>query len=476
MAKSSGNLEKWRDYFRTANSDIFDIIEYAVMVAAIDCPKEFKLRRDRIAEMLFTCKLTMCFGCDKVELALPIVGKDDVDGKVKSKNEFVVVGGGSGSGGVSKESKANSRVDHQDDVELNVNQVSNYSYGEAEALTEEIEEETQTFEEVMRIKDIIDNSQAESAELFECLRRLQLMALSVETLKATEIGKSVNSLRKHNSKDIRHLSRTLIEGWKVLVDEWVYATAAFAGTESTPESKKASVVDQEEEGLPSPPLDDLAFFSAQTTSIELSQFFDGMDDDGNPRNSGEFNENRGNGKKPSLCNQNIPEWKKQSVDCFNAAPKERKDEQQKKQEAVIKKQTTVAKPNKPAGGDSGPGRPIKPVSEHKLKINEMNFQQKSDKGTIKKRPVPSQQNKLRRSDEDAVQVKLEATKRKLQERYQEVENAKRQRTIQVMELHDIPKKIPNQGLGLKNAHMRPDNGNRHWANGRRRIDFNRLSQ
>lgn len=458
MAKSSGNLDKWRDYFRTANSDIFDIIEYAVMVAAVDCPKEFKLRRDKIAEMLFTCKVTMCFGCEKVELALPIAAAaNDDEGKLKSKNEF----------GVSKESKANSSIDmDHHDVEVNVNQVSNYSYGEAEALTEEIEEETQTYGEVMRIKDIIDSNQAESAELFECLRRLQLMALTVETLKATEIGKSVNSLRKHNSKDVRHLTRTLIEDWKVLVDEWVNATAAFTGTESTPESKKASVVDQEEEGLPSPPLDDLAFFSAQTTSIELSQFFDGMDDDGNPRNSGGFNENRGNGRKPSLGNQNIPVRKQQSADCSDASPKERKGEQQKKQEAVIRKQTTVAKPNRPSGGESGPGRPIKPVLEQKLKVNEMNFQQKFDKGTIQKRPVPFQQNKLRRSDEDAVQVKLEATKRKLQERYQEAENAKRQRTIQVMELHDLPKKGPSQGLGLKNAHFRPGN-NRHWANGRR---------
>ncbi|XP_055808174.1 probable mediator of RNA polymerase II transcription subunit 26b [Solanum dulcamara] len=458
MAKSSGTLDKWRDYFRTANSDIFDIIEYAVMVAAVDCPKEFKLRRDRIAEMLFTCKFSMCFGCEKVELAVPIAAANDDEGKIKSKNEF----------GVSKESKANSSIDiDHHDVEMNANQVSNYSYGEAEALTEEMEEETQTFGEVMRIKDIIDNNQAESAELFECLRRLQLMALSVETLKATEIGKSVNSLRKHNSKDIRHLSRTLIEDWKVLVDEWVNATAAFTGNESTPESMKASVVDQDEEGLPSPPLDDLAFFSAQTTSMELSQFFDGMDDDGNPRNSGGINVNRGNGRKPSLGNQNIPVRKKQSADCFDASPKERKGEQQKKQEAVIKKQTAVTKPNKPSGGESGPGRPIKPALEQKLKINEMNFQQKSDKGTIQKRPVPSQQNKLKCSDEDAVQVKLEATKRKLQERYQEAENAKRQRTIQVMELHDLPKKGPNQGLGLKNAHMRPGNNNRHWSNGRR---------
>lgn len=152
MAKSSGTLDKWRDYFRTANSDIFDIIEYAVMVAAVDCPKEFKLRRDRIAEMLFTCKVSMCFGCEKVELAVPIAAANDDEGKIKSKNEF----------GVSKESKANSSIDiDHHDVEMNVNQVSNYSYGEAEALTEEMEEETQTFGEVMRIKDMIDNNQAE---------------------------------------------------------------------------------------------------------------------------------------------------------------------------------------------------------------------------------------------------------------------------------------------------------------------------
>lgn len=154
MAKSFGTLDKWRDYFRTANSDIFDIIEHAVMVAATDCPKEFKLRRDKIAEMLFTCKVTRCFGCDKVELAVPLANDDE--GKNKNKSDF---GGGFEAAGGSKESKANSSIDHH--IELNVNQVSNYSYGDAEALTEEIEEETQTLGEVLRIKDIIDNSQHE---------------------------------------------------------------------------------------------------------------------------------------------------------------------------------------------------------------------------------------------------------------------------------------------------------------------------
>ena len=44
----------------------------------------------------------------------------------------------------------------------------------------------------------------------------------------------------------------------------------FLGDEGTPDSVNPSVVD-EEEGLPSPPLDEGAFFATQPTSMELSQ-------------------------------------------------------------------------------------------------------------------------------------------------------------------------------------------------------------
>ncbi|KAA8517918.1 hypothetical protein F0562_015394 [Nyssa sinensis] len=258
MSMKSGNIDKWRDYFRTANSDIFDIIEHAIIVAASDCPKEFRFRRDRIAETLFSCKLIRCFGCDRIELAVP---GDDEDECCKS--------------GFDRD-------------------VSNYSFGEAEALTVEIEEQSQIIGEVLRIKEIIENSQNESESvLLDSMRRLQLM-VSVDTLKATEIGKAVNGLRKHGSEQIRDLARMLVRLWMHMVDEWVNATEAIAGAEGTPESVNPSVVD-EEEGLPSPPLDEGAFFA--NTSIELSQFFDGMDDDGNPRNNGEFNKNRENCRK-----------------------------------------------------------------------------------------------------------------------------------------------------------------------------------
>ncbi|KAL0359646.1 UNVERIFIED_CONTAM: putative mediator of RNA polymerase II transcription subunitb [Sesamum angustifolium] len=455
MANASMSLDKWREYFRSANSDIFDIIEHAILVAASDCPYDFKLKRDRIAERLFACKVTKCFGCERIELAVPTG-----DGVEKSEDKYKsgIEAGGSKD---TKESKVNSSSrddddddddddDHREVMEMNVNQISNYSYGDVDALTDEIEEESQFFGEVLRIKEILDNNQEESDTLlFDSLRRLQLMPLSVETLKFELVGPKCRD-------------------WKVMVDSWVNA---IAGAEIATESVKTSVV-EEEEGLPSPPLDEGAFF-ATPTSMELSQFFDGMDDDGNPRNSGEFNKNRESGRKPNLEKINNRNWKLESPDDSRAPPlKEKRAEQMRIVEPILKKQAPPSKPNRPPGGDSGPGRPKPPSSEsgpsrpkpavRPKPNNEIKPQQKSDRGTIQKKPMP-QQEKSNGNNEASVRMKLEAAKRKLQERYQEAENAKKQRTIQVVELRDLPK----QSLVQRNQHMRPGNHNRNWANGRR---------
>lgn len=160
-ADGAAGLDKWRDYFRSASSDIFDIIEHAILVAASDCPYDFKLKRDRIAEMLFTCKVIKCFGCDRAELAVPGGGGGGFE-KSEDKLKSEVDGGGSKD---TKESKVNSSSrdyedDHREVMEMNTR---NYSDGdaEAEALTDEIEEESQFYEEVLRIKDVVDNYEEE---------------------------------------------------------------------------------------------------------------------------------------------------------------------------------------------------------------------------------------------------------------------------------------------------------------------------
>ncbi|XP_076958014.1 putative mediator of RNA polymerase II transcription subunit 26b [Bidens hawaiensis] len=430
-------MDYWREYFRGANADIFEIIEGAIKLAASDCPKEFKVRRDSIAQILFSCKLFKCSGCGKEELAVPVDDQENHhhgDVGFKDSSKVTNFSRNDDNEEVEDDDHDDDENDHNVKGDESKHQVSNYSYGEAEALTDEIERESQTFGEVVRIKEIVDNSRDKSASvLCNSLRKLQLMSISVEILKATEIGKSVYVLRKHASKDIREIAKSLIVVWKGMVDEWVKATAKMTVSENTPESMNPSVLD-EEEGLPSPPLDDLGFLNPHSLSLDLTEkFFDDVDDYGNPRE----NENCNNGKPPTppVEKRNVTKWKQQKP---------------------LAETTKVSKPTlvkSPVVGSTPKSR-MNPNMDRKL--------QTSGKPTPKTPAVP-QQRKPMPSDRETEQDKLEATKRKLQERYREAEKVKKQRTIQVMELHDLPK----QDVAPKNQHFRSGHNHyRHWAKGR----------
>lgn len=143
----SGSLDQWRSYFRSSSSDIFDIIDSAIVVAATDCPKEFKLRRDGIAERLFSVMLNRCKDCEKVETPVTDNENDEL-----CKRGFVRDGG-------SKESKVNCGREDNGVVEVNPN--SNYTFGDAEALTDELEAESQLLTEVLRIKEVLNSYEDE---------------------------------------------------------------------------------------------------------------------------------------------------------------------------------------------------------------------------------------------------------------------------------------------------------------------------
>ncbi|XP_010423498.1 PREDICTED: probable mediator of RNA polymerase II transcription subunit 26b [Camelina sativa] len=449
--KASGSLESWREYFRRGDSDIFGIIDHAIMVAATDYPNKFKSRRDKIAELLFSCRVSRCLGCDHLELSVP--GDDEAnlggaaggngDGGGAAAEDYEVGGGGGGS----KESKANSsRGDnnHIDEMNLNSNQiVSNYTFDEAEALSDEIEEFSVISKEVGRIKEILLNKELEpNSVLLESLRHLKLMSLNVDILKSTEIGKAVNGLRKHGSDKIRQLAKTLIAEWKELVDQWVNTTKEIAGAEGTPESANPSVVDEEEE-FPSLPYD-VDIFTPEPNGFEISHFFDSLDVDGNPRNSGEYNNNREHERRPQNIAKRRPEGTQMRI-----------------QDAPFRS----IKPSSAIGSD-GIRRPPKQSTEQRMK-NETVSVYKSEKPMIQRKPLVTeqkrkapgpQQEKLKGLDADA---KFEFAKRKLQESYQHHENAKKQRTIQVLEM------IPKQGSSQKPQLKRPGMSNRNWTNGRK---------
>ncbi|EES19522.2 hypothetical protein BDA96_09G145200 [Sorghum bicolor] len=531
-------LDRWRDFFRGAGAGICDVIENAILVAAADAPRELLHRRDRIAERLFTTlrrdAAPPSFGSAAASTTPATPVEEDKGSvrrvaekecKVDSSSNGAHGGGGHGHGDEDDDSDS-------DDERLRRAAASNYGHSyddddedddqqqedeqqhaaddteegkeeedheaeELEALTNEIDEESQIVGEVIRIKELLLHKEDHSdATLFESLRRLQLMQLSVSTLKATEIGRAVNRLRKHNSQEIRHLVRTLIEGWKVLVDEWVSTTNA-ALAENSPGSSNPSVVDEEEEeGLPSPPLDEGAFFATQTTSIQLSEFFDEMDEDGNLRHNNDMSlgSKRGNNggrlaNHSAVARQEPPRSSPGVVEKVQSRRPELARQEPPMRQAIpqnppssslhAKPHGVLNKQSNPSSYESGPGRPLKAAQQRPL--GDMKPKQTREHIAIERKPMASQMDKSRLGTQSSAGAKLElakpkvyddgldnnrkleAAKRRLQERYQEAENAKRQRTIQVMELGDIPKpKHQNRQPMVKSR-----NNLRNWANGRR---------
>ncbi|KAJ7972091.1 DNA/RNA helicase protein [Quillaja saponaria] len=291
------------------------------------------------------------------------------------------------------------KVDNQRDKngEISMTEKSKYSYKEAEALIDEIDEHNESIHEVLRIKGVLLNHQEESeTALFDSLRRLQLMNLSVVVLQATEIGNAVNALQKHWSKRITQLANILIKkgaflnvskgklrsppllldillcGWDKVLEEWIDAAAAIKES-----AKNDAPAVFGEMGLPTPPMDEAAFLASQVP-IELSElrfpfdgdgdflylhqlkFFDGIDEDGNVQ---------------SLHKDNMTQESKRS-----------------------------------------------PQGKHQNATN-VNVEHLKESKLL---------------DDDVMQRKFETTKRKQGEDYQAADNARRKQA-KLMDLHDLPK-------------------------------------
>ncbi|KAJ1297012.1 hypothetical protein BS78_01G345900 [Paspalum vaginatum] len=381
------SLDYWRGFFCDAPGSIFDAIDAAIRVAAADRPDALRSRRDAIAERLYTA------------LLLP-EGAGSVPSLCSSDRAEVV------NGAAPRNSSGDAVV--------------------AEAL---------------RVKAALTNAQDKSeAELGELLGRLRQLEFTVDAIRATEIAMAVKPLRKHGSKHIRQLVRSLIEGWKATVNEWVNNEGPVV--DHTPQSVDASCLDQEEGGLPSPPMDEAALFATPCTSIQLSEFFDEMDDDGNIRSEA---------KEGGQCNPaNQEPVKKQSPamgQWYDPEQNWRLDQSAMKQSQPngpsnwqTRQQSNSGAQVKPSSAAFGPGRP--------KQQEDASVAQRRAKPTMPKPSTQHDQNSIQGKLELAKDAKLEATKRKLQEGYQEFNNAKKQRTIQMVDLQDLPKKQGSRNLVL----------------------------
>lgn len=428
------SLDYWRGFFSGARASIFDAIDAAIRVAAADHPDALRARRDAIAERLYTALIALPAPeapghptRGQPPLLLP-EGAGSVPSLCSSDRAEVVNNGG----GAAPRNKSD------DDVVA----------------------------EAFRVKAALSNAQEKSeAELLELLGRLGQLEFTVDAIRATEIGMAVKPLRKHGSKQIRQLVRSLIEGWKATVNEWVNNGDPIV--DHTPQSVDASCLDQEEGGLPSPPMDEAALFAAPCTSIQLSEFFDEMDDDGNIRSDAKDGGQCNPASQESVNKQSHTEqwydpeqnWKLDQSAMKQSRPNEAFNWQ-------TRKQSNSGAQVKASSAAFGPGRPQ--LSHMGPKCSEVKPKQQQDVSVAQRRPKPTMPKPPTQHDDNSVQAKLqlakdaklEATKRKLQEGYQEFNNAKKQRTIQMVDPQDLPKQ-GNRNLALSSKPRNNNNNNRN---------------
>jgi len=303
----------------------------------------------------------------------------------------------------------------------------------------------------------------------ELLRRLQELDLAFDTLDVTAIGKAVANFRKHSSKQIRNLVRSLIESWKRTVDVWI-ARRREAVVDHTPQSMGPSSLEQEERGVNSTPMDEGDLFATPSTTIRLSEenqgskFSDGMDDDGSVMNNTggsdcgqRYPTNQEPARRPPMGQRydSDPYWRQEHSAVRQSRPQELSNGQ-------TKEEFVAEMLARPSNAESGPGRPQARPRQHQ---DASPAQGRTQSAPSEKSAAHHDANSVRAKLELAKNAKLEATKRKLQEGYQEFDNAKKQRTIQMVDPQNLPKQGNNRnfqpsGKPRNNSNI---NSNRNWS-------------
>eukprot|EP00249_Psilotum_nudum_P020461 c27715_g3_i1 orf=1003-2493(+) len=488
-------MDQWRAFFARAGADIWTVIEQAIVLAATEYPKEFKDKRSDIAETLFSRR--------SVQLQPGDTDVTRISGSVVTCATTL-----------NEEKIEDARPVFSVETDRH-----HCSYDQAVTLTDVLEEETLSIKEIYRIKEILAEPDQSAKILIDSLQRLEHMEISVEALKLTEIGKQVNSLRKHSSKRIRTLVKLLVRGWKDLVDEWVntagdVAAAAIAGSGGGGKTE----AENEEQGLPSPPLDEGAWLAASTTSLEISQFLNFMDDlptgctDANAKEDDGihsldpdclhiFSKSQSrimqldHGKCDTEASMHhcdrgmrVPEERRSTnrvdynlpdrlecrpeLDFRNSISQNTSNQDLDQHGRLLTSKIGVGSsgPRRPtndlsntrigaATGSSGPGRPSK---GHTNQSPSQTFISQPDKAW----KLSSSNQKSTFANDHQVAQRLELSKRKLHEGYQQAENARKQRTVQLVEFPDLPKGGPNQVKVNGSVQSRPGPQNGYWYQNR----------
>ncbi|GLJ38811.1 hypothetical protein SUGI_0791110 [Cryptomeria japonica] len=214
-------------------------------------------------------------------------------------------------------------------------------------------EECEIVKEVFNIKHILSNQDESENQLGDSLRRLESMALSIEILKETMIGRNVKCLQKHKSKPISSMAKKLVRRWREVADEWMKSAGEVA-------------------------VDTMAAAVEQIQNHRIEQPF--------------------------------------KLD----------DRQYSKQETKSGAQNHIV------------------INHRRRRVvsQKQNLHQKLDFNKPSSLPLPSSHKSNSPAlDDKSVRERIEAAKRRLQEGYRQAEKVKKQRTVQLIEIKDLPKQL-----------------------------------
>ncbi|WOL02327.1 hypothetical protein Cni_G11046 [Canna indica] len=235
---------------------------------------------------------------------------------------------------------------------------------------------------ILGIKQFLDDPDQSEDSLVSLLQNLADMDITFKALKETDIGRQVNNLRKHPSSDVRRLVKHLVRKWKDIVDEWVRTNSA------SDTASPAIITDGD---------------SPQQISGKAHQ---------NGHHDPEF----GYSPNPHAGYLNS---------------------ERNVSEPVEPKTKFASNPAKTNSHSARPPTSASPAVKKPSFSSPFSFS--ANFFTLISGIFNLQKAKEQPKDSLMDPMKLALARRRLQENYLEAENAKKQRTIQVMDIHDIPK-------------------------------------
>ncbi|XP_042435119.1 probable mediator of RNA polymerase II transcription subunit 26c [Zingiber officinale] len=214
-----------RRLMRSANVDLWSLIDTAISVAAAEHGEELRARRDGIVQRLYASdgRCGNCGGSSGARSGSPVAAKqEEVKGRSSPWEKRIATGEGTSST-PSPESMNNAigvvvvEEEEEEEDEEEQEEDAPRSYGHS---IEEVKRK------ILAIKQFLEDTDQPEDSLVSLLQNLADMDITFKTLKETDIGRYVNNHRKHPSNEVRQLVKQLVRKWKDLVDEWAKSNSA----------------------------------------------------------------------------------------------------------------------------------------------------------------------------------------------------------------------------------------------------------